>query len=240
MTMFPSTLVLLVMTVLALSFGAATAKKSKTEAKAERTIVDSRPGRIRTAPKSNLAGRGKSPKQPLLVRNDLQGDDDDDDDEDDVKAIEQEEDTMSMDYSTSMSMSMSMIPSPAPSRISSPVFTGSEVDVGGIETEIVDRVDGCPFDVFGLPLQDCSAYPIGKMCQYNYQYDGCDWDVLTCNWIQECECLMDSIGADNPGRPRPPTWSCKSYAREACLNAPSDLPRGPCNPNQPLPTRPSQ
>lgn len=127
---------------------------------------------------------------------------------------------------------------------SSPVFEPVSppppemVDSGNGQV-VEDRNDGCPPSPTGLPQNTCTiGYEIGQVCRYNYQYEGCTWSELQCNWIQECTCTDDSLWMVNAFRPTPPVWSCRSYAREACSKEemPKDLPRGPCDPTQKLPS----
>ena len=160
----------------------------------------------------------------------------------------QEDVSMSMSLSTSMSLSMSMSMDMGTSQPSPPTVGdgGTDPDADGVL---------CPEDYTSLPMMPCGPpYAVGTVCNYEYQYDGCSWEELQCNWITQCECLLDSgllAGGEGGGgggnspetatRPVPPQWVCIAFARIRCPEetTPLDLPRGPCDPDQPIPVRPT-
>jgi len=162
---------------------------------------------------------------------------------------QQEEDvtsTATLSLRTSLSMSMSMSMSMASSSLSPssapPSIGDSDVAGNGNSN---DGDGDCPADYSALPMNSCQFYPLNTVCNYDYEYDGCTWDDLQCSWISQCECMEDGallFGGNPPsdGTPVLPIWVCMSFARVRCPEetTPPDLPRGPCDPDQPI-TRPT-
>jgi len=147
--------------------------------------------------------------------------------------------SMSTSMSTSLSMSLSMSMDMSTSQPSD-----GRTDVGDAD----DSTPTCPEDFTVLPTMPCgTSYPVGTVCDYNFQYEGCTWAELQCSWINQCECMADSglvLGGGSSdretARPVPPLWFCVSFARLRCPEdtTPLDLPRGPCDPDQPIPVPP--
>ena len=143
---------------------------------------------------------------------------------DDIQRRQQEDVVASTSMSLSFSMSMSMVDV----STSQPSDGRTDVDV-------------CPQDL--MPMMPCGpSYPVGTVCEYDFQFDGCSWEELKCDWINQCVCTADSglNGDSETGRPLPPLWFCVSFARQRCPDdtTPVDLPRGPCDPDQPIPVPP--
>ena len=193
---------------------------------------------------------------------------------DDIQRRRQADVATSASLSMSLSLSMSMD------------MSTSQPSDG--RTDVDDNTSTCPEDFTVLPMMPCGpSYPVGTVCDYNFQYDGCTWEELQCNWVNQvridiwqtyewlqskflaliywhspnifflihscsgynkCECISDSGlvlgGGSNSdsetARPLPPLWFCISFARLRCPEdtTPVDLPRGPCDPDQPIPVPP--
>lgn len=112
----------------------------------------------------------------------------------------------------------------------------------------------CPIE---RPALDSSCQDTGQPCRYNYAYDGCTWRQLECKPTMTCFCSnVDETGFGS--------WMCISNIRSTCLNldpvvtiandfeerdfsdsirppveTSASLPRGDCDPNEPLPSPPA-
>lgn len=112
----------------------------------------------------------------------------------------------------------------------------------------------CPIE---RPALDSSCQDTGQPCSYNYAYDGCTWGDLQCKPTMTCFCSnVDETGFGS--------WMCISNIRSTCSNlgpvvtiantleeggfsepipppveTSTSLPRGDCDPNEPLPSPPA-
>jgi len=117
------------------------------------------------------------------------------------------------------------------------------------------EVVGCPFE---RPELNESCQDPGETCSYGHTYDGCSWGELQCIPKMDCICGdIEETGIDRwmcflvPLRVCPPVVAIASASARASEIETSTavaskeslafggLPRGRCEPNDPLPTQPS-